>query len=447
MRNDFPALFGPGYGDGKQMTSLSVVHKNRDESETDIVPRKTYFAGLKEFYVEPGYNVRDIDQTHVEEFRDAFILGEEVPALVVQVTEQGLKIIDGHHRYYGAVMATEAGHEVARLECKDAKGTEADRIALMVTSSQGRALLPLERAAAYQRLKNQGWEPSEIAKKVKRSVADVDHHLQLLECGDELIDMVKAKELSATTAVSMSREFGVKAGAVATQELAKAKAAGKKKLTKSAAIPQFNATKARRLVELMAAFEFSDEGYKAPDEVYLEAMGIIAEYREKHCAPAAASTEGETLEAKLPLLKEDIINQSGIETWACAAAAFGDKAEFTFSESKYAHTWASDSLETPQIVVVKAEAIRKAVELLAANTSTDGLRTWVNERYPDELTREEMFQRFSQVFEENRKDAPTVPAFLSLLNCTLSATWQNIRTLRAAVKSAINEINAAEVAQ
>lgn len=81
-------------------------------------------------------------------------------------------------------MASEAGHEIPRLECKDFSGSEADRIAFMVTSSQGKALSPLERAAAYQRLLNQGWTPAEIAKKVKRSPADVDQHLQLLECGD-----------------------------------------------------------------------------------------------------------------------------------------------------------------------------------------------------------------------------------------------------------------------
>ena len=326
---------------------------------------------------------------------------------------------------------------------KDAKGKEADRIALMVTSSQGRALRPLERAAAYQRLKNQGWEPSEIAKKVKRSVADVDHHLQLLECGDELIDMVKAKELSATTAVSMSREFGVKAGAVATQELAKAKAAGKKKLTKSAAIPQFNATKARRLVELMAAFEFSDEGYKAPDEVYLEAMGIIAEFREKHSAPAASSTEGETLETKLPLVKEDIISQSGIETWACAAAAFGDKEEFTFSESKYAHTWASDSLENPQIVVVNAEAIRKAVELVAGKSIHHPLNTWVRSKLCGLPNSDDACLRIKEVYEDYRSEFPAIGDFQNILEKTNCSTWWNIRALRAEVKRVLKELEGA----
>ncbi|WLS77240.1 chromosome partitioning protein ParB [Erwinia pyri] len=432
------------------MTSLSVIHKNREESATDIVPRKTYYAGLKEFYVEPGYNVRDIDQQHVEEFRDALIAGEEVPALIVQVTEQGLKIIDGHHRYYGAVMATEAGHEVARLECKDAKGTEADRIALMVTSSQGRALLPLERAAAYQRLMNQGWTEAEIAKKVKRSVADVEHHLQLLECGDELIGMVRSGEVAATTAVSMSREFGTKAGAVAEEQLAKAKAAGKKKLTKAAAMPQFSAIKARRLCELLVDAEVGlmSGGCKSlvvREELVDEIAAILADYRKGvkgDESPVVEHTEQAEPAPEIPLVKEQIIQQSGIQVWACAAAAFGDKETFTFSESKYAHSWASDSLEQPELVVVPAETIRKAVELAKSYFSSSELRTWVNGKYAAEEVQEEMFQRFNTVYLENRADIGSVPDYLSLLDCTLSATWTNIRTLRSAVKSVISELSA-----
>ncbi|MBK0004355.1 DNA-binding protein [Erwinia sp. S38] len=282
MRSDSHPDFGTGYGDGKQMSSLSIVHKNREESETDIVPRKTYFVGLKELYIEPGYNIRPIDPAHVEYLRDLMMDGEELPPLAVKVTDKGLKIVDGHHRYLAALAANEAGHEIARLECKDAKGTEADLTALQITSTQNKALSPIDRANGYLRMYNQGKTEAEIAKKVKRSVEDVRHHLQLLECGDELIGMVQAGEVAATTAVSMTREFGTKAGAVATEKLAEARASGKKKLTKAAAIPQFNAGKARRLVELMAAFDFTDDGYTAPDDVYLEAMGILAEYREKH---------------------------------------------------------------------------------------------------------------------------------------------------------------------
>lgn len=169
----------------------------------------------------------------------------------MQVTEQGIKIIDGHHRYYGAKLAQEAGYDI-RLECKDFIGSEADRIAFMVTSSQGRALEPLERAAAYQRLINQGWEPAQIAKKVKRSITDVENHLALLTSGDELIELVKNKEVAATTAVALVREHGASAGKVAKTELQKAKATGKKKLTKAAAMTQFSAKHTRQLLELLA---------------------------------------------------------------------------------------------------------------------------------------------------------------------------------------------------
>jgi hypothetical protein len=67
-----------------------------------------------------------------------------------------VKVIDGHHRYYGAIEAMKAGAQIIRLECKDFVGNEADRIAFMVTRNQGKPLTALERAAAYQRLRNQG---------------------------------------------------------------------------------------------------------------------------------------------------------------------------------------------------------------------------------------------------------------------------------------------------
>lgn len=255
------------------MSSLSQLYKSKDKNGTETTVKKTFLVPLAEIYVEPGFNVREIDQEHVEEFRDAFIAGEYVPPLAVQVTEKGVKIIDGHHRYYGAKLATEAGHEIPRLECKDFIGTDADRIAFMVTSSQGKPLTPLERAAAYQRLINQGWEPAEIAKKVKRSVADVDHHLQLLACGDELIDMVRSGEVAATTAVALSREHGPQASSVAVEQMSKAKAAGKKKLTRSAALPQFNAAKAREFIQIIADFDIA---LPLPEG----ASKILTEYRE-----------------------------------------------------------------------------------------------------------------------------------------------------------------------
>ena len=421
------------------MSTLSLVYKDKEKNSTEITTRKTYLLGVDELYVEPGYNVREIDQTHAEEFRDAFIAGEHVPPLAVQVTEKGIKVIDGHHRYFGAKMAQEAGYEL-RLECKDFVGSEADRIAFMVTSSQGRALQPLERAAAYQRLINQGWEPSEIAKKVKRSVTDVEQHLQLLTCGDGLIEMVKAGEVAATTAVALQREHGAKASSVAQEQMEKVKAAGKKKLTRAAAMPQFSATKARRLVELMASFYFTDDGVIADDALYLEAMGILEEYRDVHGRPqpkaeAKPVQEEITGETALPLTRDDIINQSGVEVWACASAMFGSKPEFTFNESKFAHTWAADSVERPEIVVVPTETIAKAVKLIKTRQDDEALKAWITTQYGDSDENAERFMRFVSVAIETHLDnGLSMNEFIQLLEKTDRNCWSNIRMLREAIR-------------
>lgn len=417
------------------MSTLSLIYKEKDKNDTNITTRKTYLLGVNELYVEPGYNVREIDQQHVEEFRDAFIAGEHVPPLTVQVTEQGVKIIDGHHRYHGAKLAQEAGYEI-RLECKDFTGSEADRIAFMVTSSQGRALEPLERAAAYQRLINQGWEPAEIAKKVKRSPSDIDQHLALLTVGDDLIEMVKAGEVAATTAVAMVREHGAKAETVAKTQLAKAKAGGKKRLTRSAAMPQFSAAKLRQLIELIAKnceAELSDDtaaisldfesGLQA-----LEVMQIISEAK-AHFGIGAAADDFGMHETKLPLAADEITEQSGVEVLACAVAAFGEKETYTHAESKYAHTWAADSVAQPEFFVIPAETIAKAVAYIRNHRTRDAIQDWAAEKYQGAPDLGEIVARYATVADETGLPLDEV---LPLLNSIDLNHGRNIRELRHA---------------
>lgn len=417
------------------MSTLERLYKNKAESGKNITTRKTFLVGVDELYIEPGYNVRDIDQAHAEEFRDAFIAGEHVPPLTVQVTDQGVKVIDGHHRWHGAKLAQEAGHEI-RLECKDFVGNEADRIAFMVTSSQGRALEPLERAAAYQRLKNQGWEPAEIAKKVKRSVADVDHHLALLTVGDGLIEMVKTGEVAATTAVAMVREHGAKAEAVAKTQLAKAKADGKKKLTRSAAMPQFSAAKLRQLIELIAKnceAELSDDtaaisldfesGLQA-----LEVMQIISEAK-AHFGIGAAANDFGMHETKLPLVADEIIEQSGVEVLACAVAAFGEKETYTHAESKYAHSWAADSVAQPEFFVIPAETIAKAVAYIRNHRTRATIQDWAAEKYQDAPDLSEIVVRYATVADETGLPLDEVLPLLNSIDLNLG---RNIRELRQA---------------
>lgn len=233
------------------MSSLGQIYKQKGSNGIDITVRKTHLVPIDDLYVEEGYNVREIDEQHVEEFKQAYINGEYIPPVAVQVTQDGIKVIDGHHRYYGAIKAAKEGYEIARIECKDFVGTEADRVAFMVTSSQGKPLTAIERAKAYQRMSNQGWSNSEIAKKVKRSITDVDNHLRLLMCDDDMIAMIKNGEMAAATAIEAVNEYGVQAGDVVKEKLSQAKEQGKKKITKDDVKRKFSANKAHRFIAVI----------------------------------------------------------------------------------------------------------------------------------------------------------------------------------------------------
>lgn len=226
---------------------MATLNQHYSSKTTNTTVRKTFMVPLNEIYVEPGFNIRDIDNEHVEEFRQAYAAGEYIPALAVEVTQHGVKIIDGHHRYHGALLAQADGHDI-RLECKDFTGNEADKLAFMVTSSQGRALSPMERAEAYRRMRNQGLTNDEIASKVKRSASDILNHLQLIDCDQPIKDMVKQGDMSYTTAIALQKEHGANAGAVAEELKEKAVSQGKKKVS---AAPRFNAKVGRMLAEIM----------------------------------------------------------------------------------------------------------------------------------------------------------------------------------------------------
>ncbi|MEB6461664.1 DNA-binding protein [Raoultella ornithinolytica] len=254
------------------MTTLSQLYKQKDKNGTGTTVKKTFMVPYEELYLEEGDNMRPLDEEHAQKMRDLWKLGADLPALSVQVTERGVKIIDGQHRYVGAGYARSEGVEIPRIECKDFVGTELERLAHQAGSNDGLAITPIQRARQYNRAKNLGHTVSEIAQAFHRSLSDVESHLQLLSSGSVIIGMVESGELAATTAVTLSREHGPKAERVATEALAKAKAAGKKKLTRSAALPQFSATKARQFIQIVA----DQADIALPDE----ARAILDAYRE-----------------------------------------------------------------------------------------------------------------------------------------------------------------------
>ena len=214
------------------MASLSQRYANK-ETRDGITVNKTYLVPVDQLYLEPGYNIREADEQHVEYFSQCWESSQPIPALTVIPDADGkrIKILDGQHRYLGALRAIERGVPIARIECKDFTGDEADKIAFMVSSSQGKQLDPLERAKAYVRLKGFGWTNEEIAKKVGRSVSDVQMHLSLGDVPDAIKQRINAGQISYANAVAVAREHGDDAVNVIDAAVEEAKAQGKDKVT------------------------------------------------------------------------------------------------------------------------------------------------------------------------------------------------------------------------
>ncbi|MCU6316529.1 DNA-binding protein, partial [Proteus mirabilis] len=77
------------------MTTLSQHYKHKDKNGTGITVKKTFMVPYEELYLEPGDNIRPPNEAHARKMCELWKSGADLPALSVQVTEKGVKIIDG----------------------------------------------------------------------------------------------------------------------------------------------------------------------------------------------------------------------------------------------------------------------------------------------------------------------------------------------------------------
>ncbi|AUR84434.1 hypothetical protein NVP1055O_58 [Vibrio phage 1.055.O._10N.286.55.E9] len=229
--------------------SISTEYKNNKDS--GIKATKTFNVPRNLLFIEDGFNVREICPEHVIAIRQAYEAGEYMPPIVVKDMGDGrFKIIDGHHRYHAGEGVIE------RYECKDYVGTEADQVAMMITSSQGRQLSQVERAMAYLRLFRHGYTYDEIAKKCKRSRGDVDNHMTLATADEKTIEHVRSGAISMNEVNQLIRKKGEKATEIIESAVTKAKESGAKKVAPTD-INRFTNKMAMRFVELAMADGFS----------------------------------------------------------------------------------------------------------------------------------------------------------------------------------------------
>ena len=190
---------------------------------------------LDDIYEESGFNLREEGEdlnASIEALTDHIMTGGMVPAMEVRPRAAGgVYVVDGHRRRRAFILARERGAPIEWILVVGFTGNDADRIARVITSAEGRSLTPVEVARGYKRLSGLGLMPEDIAKLVNKTRQHVDQLLILSKSNTDVQKLVASGSVSAAVAVKMVRTNGEGAGAMLQKELDKAKAAGKSKVT------------------------------------------------------------------------------------------------------------------------------------------------------------------------------------------------------------------------
>lgn len=202
---------------------------------------------LEDLHEEPGFNLRTEGESleaSITALAEFIVAGGQIPPLEVRPrAEGGVWLVDGHRRRR-ALLKLDAEGRLPRTPNKDRpevleawvpviafEGSDADRVARIITSQENEKLSPLELAEGYKRLRAFGWSVEQIATKVGKTRQHVEQVLTVGNANTDVQKLVAAGHVSATTAAQVVREHGDGAGKVLGVELEKAQASGKKRVT------------------------------------------------------------------------------------------------------------------------------------------------------------------------------------------------------------------------
>lgn len=265
---------------------------------------------------ESGFNIRDYDKPEVEEhiagLTAAFLNGQYIPPIVIRENDSGeIVLIDGHCRHRAALRAIEQGADGLMLTATKFKGSDVERIEVMLQSGEGLKFTPLETATGYLRLNRMGMEIKDIAARVNKSVNHVGAYLTLATAPFAVQQMVQSGKVAANVAIEAVRKHGEKATDFLQKSLEKAEKQGKTKVTASVVrvwIPPRQTVAAmtdvvERITERLAAQPLSEVtdssgNVSIPAELLNE---LLAVHQEVLSAKGTKGTKG----AKAPTEKDE----------------------------------------------------------------------------------------------------------------------------------------------
>lgn len=181
--------------------------------------------------IEPGFN-RPINRENVEQFKSSIRSGAIIPDIFVRVDNGRIIMVDGEHRHIAVMELIAEGVEIDSMSATQFRGGDDERIAHLITSSQGQGLTPLDAGVQYKKLRDvHKWTLKKIAERTGKTAATISHAIELAESNTDVRQAVSAGEISSTQARKVVRKHGDNAGKVIADSLNNARLSGKSKVT------------------------------------------------------------------------------------------------------------------------------------------------------------------------------------------------------------------------
>jgi len=181
-----------------------------------VKKQTTFLVDPRLVKFEVGFNGRIENASlreHIEAMKTALRHGAVFPPIDLRVEGNEIFVVDGHCRTTAArEVIAEDGHEI-HLDARHYRGSDVDRVAHMLTTSQGRGLSGLEQGHVFLRLRRFGLSVKDICNRSGKSDTHVEQMMMLAVAPKALQDMLANEQVAAATAVEAILRHG-ESGAV-----------------------------------------------------------------------------------------------------------------------------------------------------------------------------------------------------------------------------------------
>lgn len=258
------------------MKSLNQSYSNQNKFQLKV--RKTFKAMTKVIYIEENFNGRPINFEHVKKLEEAYRRGDKVPPIIVKVTDKGLKVIDGHHRYIAACNVGLVWMDIDESNCL----TTIDEIYLMIACGEHLAFSTMDFAECYKRLRDLGASVIDIANKFQKSRMHVYNMIALASADDRIKNLVREGHITTQQALEIVKEYGEVQEIMTEEDIAIAKEDVEKKIKGKS----FSTKKAKNLIGILLGCKLNTETEEVtitvPKDMKLELLDLLGGFQENY---------------------------------------------------------------------------------------------------------------------------------------------------------------------